>query len=218
MPTAEAQIATDRASRYLMQLCSHLNRMSGVHHQTPAGHGAGHKPPKVEHVDHSDTYGTIRFTHGVCALRATADSLTLRLDAADGETLQRLQSGLAGRIEKIGRRDQLTVTWSQPGESESDMLPHEPTGTTGAPDATAPGRRWRGGKTAKAALWVVGAVVVALHLFGGAWLASVSWLKWGADAVLALVALALVVVGAHVVAGRSRRRSPLRSAGSRTGR
>jgi hypothetical protein len=193
MPTTEARIATDRASRYLAQLCSHLNHMSGMRHQPPAGHNAGHNPPKVERVDHSDTDGTIRFTHGVCTLRATADTLTLRLDAADDETLHRLQNGLAGRIEKIGRRDQLTVTWSQP--ESPDILP-------GRTEAAAAGRHWRTLSRTKAALWAAGAVVVAVHLFGGAGLAAVAWLKWGADAVLVLIALKLVVVGAHLVAGR----------------
>jgi hypothetical protein len=200
MPTAEARIATNRASRYLVQLCSHLNHMSGMRHQPPAGHGAGHMPPKVEHVDHSDSYGTIRFTHGLCTLRATADSLKLRLDADDDETLQRLQNGLAGRIEKFGRRDQLTVTWSRP--EASDIPPHKPTSTAGGPEAAAAGRRRHTRSMTTAALWASGAVVVAVHLFGGAGLAAVTWLKWGADAVLVLIALKLVLVGAHLLAGR----------------
>lgn len=49
---------------------------------------------------------------------------------------------------------------------------------------------------------MAGAVVLAVHLFGGAGLAAVAWLNWGADAVLVLIAVKLVVVGAHLVGGR----------------
>jgi len=46
--------------------------------------------------------------------RATPDTLTLRAEATDEKNLQRIQDLLAGRLEKIGRRDHLTVTWQRP--------------------------------------------------------------------------------------------------------
>lgn len=106
MPTAEAQVTTDRASRYLVQLCRHLGRMSRMRH-------GGESPPAVEHVDRSDTTGTIRFTHGTCTLHATDDVLTLRIEADDEDSLRQLQQGIARRLGTIGRRDELTVHWRQ---------------------------------------------------------------------------------------------------------
>lgn len=113
MPTAEAHLATDRASRYLVQLCRHLGQMTRVSHRPLAGHGEGRRPPAVQHVDYTDARGTVRFAGGQWALDATADTLTLRVDADDEEGLRRLQDGIAARIEKIGRRDGLQVHWQR---------------------------------------------------------------------------------------------------------
>ncbi|WP_027943923.1 hypothetical protein [Amycolatopsis taiwanensis] len=58
MPTADAHIPTDRASRYLGQVCQHVKQMSRMPHLLQGGKLA------VEHVDWSDTSGTIRFARG----------------------------------------------------------------------------------------------------------------------------------------------------------
>src|SRR5689334_22412891 len=135
MPTAEALLTTDRASRYLVQLCRHLGRMSHptdpVHlthathptHRTPGGHGEGGTPPPAPHVDHTDTHGTVRFPDGQWTLDATADTLTLRVDAADEDALRRLQDAIAARIEKIGRRDGLQVRWQQRSDNGAAPQP-----------------------------------------------------------------------------------------------
>lgn len=112
MPIAEAQIATGRASRYLGQLCGHLEQMSRMRHQTPAGHG-GHAPPAIEHVESSGGIGTIRFARGSCILQANSDTLTVRIDADDQDSLRQLQQAMAQRLDTIGRRDNLTVQWRQ---------------------------------------------------------------------------------------------------------
>lgn len=114
MPTAEAHLATERASRYLVQLCRHLGQMtlmSHLAHRLPAGHGGGRTPPAVQDVDHTDTHAGISFADGRWTLDATADTLTLRVDADNDEALRRLQDAIATRIEKIGRRDGLRVDW-----------------------------------------------------------------------------------------------------------
>lgn len=118
MPTAEARLTTDRASRYLVQLCRHLGQMNHpthpgrMTHRPPGGHGG--TPPAAPHVDHTDTHGTVRFPDGRWTLDATADTLTLRVDATDEAALRRLQDAIAARIETIGRRDGLQVLWQQP--------------------------------------------------------------------------------------------------------
>lgn len=102
MPTAETQVATERAGRYLTQLCRHLNHMNRTRHGSS---------PTVEDVTWSDTAGTIRFSEGTCTLSATAGALTVRLDAETEDALRRLREGVTRRLETVGRRERLTVHW-----------------------------------------------------------------------------------------------------------
>lgn len=129
MLTSEARIPTTRASRYLAQLCKHtgqLGQLGQLGHRMrhrPQGHGDGdgHRdghgaasgPPNVQRAEWSDTEGTIDFGQGRCSLRATADALVLRVEADDPRQLQRIQAGIARRLERIGRRDELVVMWGQ---------------------------------------------------------------------------------------------------------
>jgi hypothetical protein len=204
MPTTEARVATSRAGRYLAQLCGHLSRMGGMRHRPPTRHvggqthDGGHRPPQVEHVDYSDTYGTVRFAGGLCTLHATSDTLTLRIDADDEDALRRIQNGVSARLEKIGRRDQLTVTWRR--LDASDDPPGEAAGLVPASGA-GPAKSRGHGKTI--AMVAGGALVVAGHLgiFGAAPAAS-AWTKWGVNAVLAVVLLKVVFMGGHVVRAR----------------
>ncbi|WP_051833915.1 DUF2218 domain-containing protein [Streptomyces sp. NRRL S-646] len=198
MPTAEAHIPTERASRYLLQFCRHLGQMSRMRHQPPTRHGDGETPPAVQHVDHSDTRGVIHFDEGRFTLQATSDTLSLRIDADNEDTLQRLQNGITARLEKIGRRDQLTVAWQRhptpPGP------PDETAGPASAP-ATGTAKRQSHGRTI--GLMAVVVVVVAVHLWlGGAALAASTWTGWAVNAVVAIILLKVVFVAVHVALGR----------------
>jgi len=198
MPTAEAHIPTERASRYLVQFCRHLGQMSRMRHQPPARHGDGDTPPTVQHVDYSDTRGVIRFTDGQFTLQATSDTLSLRIDADNEDTLQRLQNGIAARLEKIGRRDQLTLAWQR---HQTPPAPFEK--AAGPAPAPATGTAKRPGRGRTVGLMAVGAVVVAVHLgLGGAALAASTWTGWAANAVVAIILLKAVFVAVHVVLGR----------------
>lgn len=73
----------------------------------------------MEHVDYSETRGIVRFAQGRWTLGATSDTLTLRVEADDEDALRRLQEGISGRLEKIGRRDRLKVTWQPPGAPDA---------------------------------------------------------------------------------------------------
>jgi hypothetical protein len=106
VPTATARVPTDRADRYLAQLCQHLGQI-GSHPR----HGHGGASPQVRRVDRSDGHGTIEFAAGTCMLHASADELTIELTAVDAQTLEQLQRLLSARLETIGRRDNFTVTW-----------------------------------------------------------------------------------------------------------
>ncbi len=116
MLIAEATVATDRPSRYLVQLCRHIKLAAQTHPQMQA------------HVEWSDDRGLISFGLGRCTLRADPGVLTLRAEAPDEESLHRLERRIADRLEQVGRRDRLTVTWARQGASE--QLPSSPTGAT----------------------------------------------------------------------------------------
>jgi hypothetical protein len=112
MLIAEARVATERSGRYLVQLCRHLNLVAPTHPQMPA------------RVEWSDDRGLISFGWGRCTLRADPGVLTLRAQAPDEESMHQLERRLADRLEQIGRRDHLTVTWTAlPADAHS----HGPT-------------------------------------------------------------------------------------------
>jgi len=111
MLTAETTIETSNASRYLVQLCTHATKM---------GHGlrrlharSTHERPEVLDVDWSDTHGVLTLSWGKCTLDADPTTLTVRVDAEDGEHLQRVQDLIAADLERFGRREQLTVAWQR---------------------------------------------------------------------------------------------------------
>lgn len=102
MLIAEASVATGRPSRYLVQLCRHVDLVAQA------------QPEMQAQVEWSDDRGMISFGSGRCTLRAVPGVLTLRAEAADEESLRQLEQRVADRLERIGRRDRLTVTWTPP--------------------------------------------------------------------------------------------------------
>ena len=112
MPTAEANIQTTRAERYLAQLCDHLGHMR--HSSIMAHHpdqGGPLDRPAVQQVEHEGRYGEIVFDWGTCKLTALDDALLIRVDAAGDEDLRRAQAMIGHRIETIGQREHFTVIW-----------------------------------------------------------------------------------------------------------
>ena len=117
MPSAEAHVQTSSAGRYLARLCEHAGNMGRPQRHRPRTHGGSGGPPEVLHTECSETEGAIVLSWGRCALTAGPGSLTLRADAADEENLARIQDMIAGRLEKFGRRENLSVTW-HPAQAE----------------------------------------------------------------------------------------------------
>jgi cytochrome P450 len=111
MPASHAHVPTTRARRYLAQLGSHSGQMARLAFHQPRRHGSGGAPPAARPIDWSDTSGIIDFGGGRCTLQATGEALTLHAEADDPDQLQRIQDGIGRRVERIGRRDRLTVTW-----------------------------------------------------------------------------------------------------------
>jgi hypothetical protein len=200
MPTAEATIQTGRASRYLIQLCRHADQMRRIRHRT-SGSGDEQSPAVVERIDFSDTVGVVRFADGVLRLRASGDVLTLRIEAADEDSLHRLQNGIGRRLRTIGRRDGLTLTWRH---VETPAEPAKVGGPDQEPEPQPATRkfRWRS-RLAAIAVIAAGALIVALHLgLGGAALAASAWAGWIGNIVVAVIVGTVVVIGVHVTAGR----------------
>ena len=195
MPTAEAQVPTERASRYLVQLCRHANQMGG-HRMTRlpdhirADPQARHDMPRNVAAEWSDTQGTISVDGAACTLRATAGALALRADAVDDDTLVRLQEMITRNLGRFSRREPLTVTWRRLDETttaahEGDSMP-APTGTT------TPHRARR----RTIVLAGAGVLAVAAHVvLGAAVLAAPPWAGWTADAILAIVLVKTALIG-----------------------
>jgi hypothetical protein len=117
MPTSQARVPTGRARRYLTQLCKHSGQMSTLAHRhtLPSGHGHGDgdggTASMPQHAEWSGTDGVIDFGWGRCTLHATDKGLMLNAEADDQQQLRRIQDAITARLEQIGRRDRLTVTW-----------------------------------------------------------------------------------------------------------
>ena len=193
MPTVEAHIPTDRASRYLIQLCQHSSQMPGMRHRPPTGRRAGHLPPAVQHANWSDTAGTIRFAQGQCTLSATSDTLTVRLNADDQDALRQLQDGVARRLETIGRRDDLTIHWRHT-DAAPGARPGEATAATAGPEPRAEASRHR--RLIRTLLLVAAvALAIAVHvgLLGSA-VATSPWASWGTNIIVAIILLKLIAV------------------------
>ena len=120
MLTAQADIQTEHAARYLARLCGHASKMG------PAGHRLGHRrpsrgpadgPPEVRHVQCSENEGTVSLSWGQWTMRALPGLLAIRAAAADEENLKRIQDLLTARLQNLGRREHLTVSWQRPEEA-----------------------------------------------------------------------------------------------------
>ena len=119
MLIAEARVETERSSRYLVQLCRHVDLVAQAHPQMQA------------HVEWSDDRGVISFGWGRCTLRAEPGVLILRAEAPDEESLHQLEQRVADRLEQVGRRDHLTVTWPAPRDGDGQLrVSHQTTEDT----------------------------------------------------------------------------------------
>src|ERR1700682_3411719 len=95
MLTAQAEIATDRAGRYLIQLCRHAGSMASSKGHRLRAHAGRDAPPRSEvqlAAEWSDTDGVVGFAPwGRCTLQATPNTLTVHIEASDKDKLSRIQ-------------------------------------------------------------------------------------------------------------------------------
>ncbi len=88
---AQAQIPTASASKYLQQLCKHFQ------HKLPATFD-----PQA---------GQITFPFGETKLAAGDQALTILVEAADGEDLERLKDVVARHLQRFAFREELEIAW-----------------------------------------------------------------------------------------------------------
>ena len=63
----------------------------------------------------SGTEGTVGLDWGQWTMRAFPGLLAVRAEAADEESLRRIQDLLTSRLQKFGRREHMTVNWQDLG-------------------------------------------------------------------------------------------------------
>jgi hypothetical protein len=114
MLTAEADIRTEHAATYLARLCGHAGKMGTAGHRRGhrrPSHARGDVAPEVQRAECSGTEGTVSLDWGRWTMQAFPGRLTVRAEAADQESLRRIQDLLTSRLQKFGRREHLTVNW-----------------------------------------------------------------------------------------------------------
>lgn len=88
-----ARVATDKAARYMGQLCKHF----------------AHKIPATFDADS----GRIEFSIGVCELAVAKDTLVLHVTAANEVELAQMEDVVARHLVRFAFRDELMVTWQR---------------------------------------------------------------------------------------------------------
>ena len=93
MERSTARVSTDKAARYLVQLCKHF----------------GHRVP----AEWSDSEGVVRFEPGTCRMAAADDALILDCESATAEDLDVVETVVADHLLRFAWKEELTVGWEK---------------------------------------------------------------------------------------------------------
>jgi hypothetical protein len=94
MAVETALVPTTNGARYLQQLCKHWSH-------------------KLD-VQLSENEGIVRFPAAVATMTATADALTVSVEAEDDETLQRMKGVVASHLDRFAFKEApLPFEWSK---------------------------------------------------------------------------------------------------------
>ena len=94
MYIAEARATSEKASRYLIQLCKHFA------HKTPA--------------EYDDKQGRVDFRPGLCLMTAAGDELVVRCEAGTEPELTRVKLIVEDHLVRFGWREKIGVSWAEP--------------------------------------------------------------------------------------------------------
>mgnify|MGYP002715455251 CR=1 FL=1 len=100
MHVAEAQVKSEQASRYLVQLCKHF----------------AHKRP----ADYDASRGWVDFQPGLCVMQAVGDRLTLRCEAPSEQRLHIVKETVEVHLARFAWRETIAVNWTE-GENSADQ-------------------------------------------------------------------------------------------------
>lgn len=89
--STSAHVTTDTPARYISRLCKHF----------------AHKIP----VSFDEQQGRIEFTSGIALLQADAQGLTLSVQSASNETLEKLKGVVASHFERFAWQEALHLEW-----------------------------------------------------------------------------------------------------------
>jgi hypothetical protein len=90
--SSQATVATEKPVPYMRQLCKHF----------------GHKVDAA----FTDDSGYITFEAGRCDLKTGDGELHLTVTADSEEGRERLRNVVGSHLERFGKRDELTVSWT----------------------------------------------------------------------------------------------------------
>lgn len=94
---ATARVPTEKASRYLQQLCKHFAH-------------------KIE-VTFDEKAGRIVFPFGECALAADGEALTMTATSPSEAELEQLKDVIVRHLARFAFREELKVEWGPTGTS-----------------------------------------------------------------------------------------------------
>ena len=117
MPSLQAQIQTDRASRYLVQFCKHAAAMGATRGHGFRSHLPGRSAGRDVQVsaEYFENRGVVTFTPwGRCTITATPATLMIEIDATDPNNLQRIRDIITRDLDRFSHRNPLTISWHQP--------------------------------------------------------------------------------------------------------
>jgi len=100
---AKAEVETEHASRYLVELCQHLDDKAQARSDVPV------------RVEWSSTKGTADVGWGRCTMQATSSRLEVRAEAADRDPLGALCEFVTRHLEARGATEGLRVEWAGTG-------------------------------------------------------------------------------------------------------
>lgn len=92
MHVVEAQVQTELASRYLVQLCKHFAHKVATNYDT--------------------NNGRVDFQPGSCVMRADGNQLHLRCEAKTEPDMHIVKNVVEGHLLRFARNETIAVTWS----------------------------------------------------------------------------------------------------------
>lgn len=110
MIRSAARLESDRAGRYLVQLCKHFAHKVPARYE-PAPPARGGKRHGAEGAEADSLAGTVDFPWGVCRLLSRPGSLEMTCEAAEPEALRRIEHVVTDHVERFAWRDKPRLDW-----------------------------------------------------------------------------------------------------------